>query len=121
VVKAYKGAATLESQTATTSTMSKWGLGRKAGDVMTGNERAAHMAADVLRNKQLGFEAYVLHTDYNSYVTIGGFDSPDDPRLIQTMQYFLKELSRPGSGVYQLHMQTHFLTDPMPMPVPKVK
>jgi hypothetical protein len=123
VIKAYKGAATLESQTASASTMAKWGMGRKAADVMTGNEKAAHMAAEFLRNKQpgLGFEAYVLHTEYNSYVTIGGFDSADDPRLIQTMQYFLKELNRPGSGVNQLHMQAHFLTDPMPMPVPQVK
>jgi hypothetical protein len=123
VVKAYKGAASLESQGASSSVMTKWGLGRKAGDVMTGNEKAAHQAAEVLRNKQpgLGFEAYVLHTEYNSYVTIGGFDSPDDPRLMQTMQYYLKELNRPGSGVNKLHVWTQLLSDPMPMPVPQVK
>jgi hypothetical protein len=120
VVKAYKGAATLESQNASSSVMAKLGSGRR---VMTANEKAAHMAAEFLRNKQpgLGFEAYVLHTEYNSYVTIGGFDSPDDPRLLQTMQYFLKEMNRPGSGVYQLHLVAQFPSDPMPMPVPQVK
>jgi len=79
------------------------------------------MTAEVLRNNQLNFEAYVLHTEFTSYVTIGGFDSQDDPRLTQTMQHFLKELNRPGSGVNLLHMRSQLMTNPMPMPVPQVK
>ncbi len=119
VVRVYKGEAMVQSQTGPKSFMEKMGM--KYGSVLNANGNEAHKMAEFLRNKQLGFEAYVLHTEYNSYVTIGGFDSPDDPRLAQTMQYFLKELNRQGSGVNQLHMRAHFLTDPMPMPVPQVK
>ncbi|MCA9040641.1 MAG: hypothetical protein KDA65_09870 [Planctomycetaceae bacterium] len=32
------------------------------------------------------YEAYVLHTRYKSYVTIGAFDRPDDPRVEQLKQ-----------------------------------
>jgi hypothetical protein len=119
VVRVYKGESMVQSQTGSRSVMDKMGM--KFGSVLNANGNEAHKMAEFLRNKQLGFEAYVLHTEYNSYVTIGGFDSPDDPRLVQTMQYFLKEMNRPGSGVNQLHMQAHFLTDPMPMPVPQLK
>jgi len=45
-------------------------------------ERAAllaQIAADWL--KRYGYEAYVLHTRESSYVTIGGFDRADDPRM----------------------------------------
>jgi len=76
--------------------MEKFSMGRNAGAVLNGNAKAAHMTAEVLRNNQLNFEAYVLHTEFTSYVTIGGFDSQDDPRLTQTMQHFLKELNRPA-------------------------
>jgi hypothetical protein len=69
----------------------------------------------------ISFDAYVLHTEFNSYVTIGGFDSPDDPRLQQTMQLFLHEMYRTGSAVNQLHMRAQLLAEPMPMPVPQVK
>ena len=119
VVRVYKGESMVKSQTESKSVMEKMGM--KYGSVLKANENEAHKMAEFLRNKQLGFEAYVLHTEYNSYVTIGGFDSSDDPRLAQTLQYFLKELNRQGSGVNQLHMRAHFLTDPMPMPVPQVK
>ena len=117
-MKAYRGAATLQSQTTSGSV---FGMGRKANDLLRANEREAHRVAEFVRNKQLGFEAYVLHTEFSSYVTIGGFDAPNDPKLIQTAQHFLRELSRPGSGVNQLHLKTQFMTEPVPMPVPQVK
>ena len=121
VVKAYKCAATLESQTATTLTMSKWGLGRKAGDVMTGNERR-HTWRPTSSGKHHSASRRMSCTPITTVTSRSAAStSPDDPRLIQTMQYFLKELNRPGSGVYQLHMLSHSLTDPMPMPVPHVK
>jgi hypothetical protein len=121
VVRVYKGESMVQSQTGSRSVMDKMGM--KFGSVLNANGNEAHKMAEFLRNKQpgLGFEAYALHTEYNSYVTIGGFDSPDDPRLLQTMQYFLKEMNRPGSGVNQLHMRAQLLTDPMLMPVPQVK
>jgi hypothetical protein len=125
VVKSYQGAAVVQAQSASSSVMDKaWGVfGKKGGDVLNANARQAHQAAEFLRNKQPGldFEAYVLHTEYSSYVTIGAFDSPDDPKLDQVRRAFVNEMNRPSSGVSQLHARTQFFTEPMPMQVPKVK
>jgi hypothetical protein len=130
VVKVYKGASTIQSQGSSSSVMEKMGLLRKTGELLDANGNEAHKVAEVLRtppkNPRTGevgasFEAYVLHTEYNSYVTIGAFDSPDDPRAAQAVQQFLNEKSRPGSATNQLHLKVQFLEAPMPMPVPQVK
>jgi hypothetical protein len=129
-VKVYKGASTIESQSSSGSVMERMGLLRKSGELLNANGNEAHKVAEVLRTPpknprtgQVGpaFEAYVLHTEYNSYVTIGAFDTPDDPRAVQVVQLFLNEMNRPGSAVSQLHMKVQFLAEPMPMPVPQVK
>jgi hypothetical protein len=47
-------------------------------------ERAAQQANDVvklLRSGKPAFDAYVLHTRYYSVVTVGQYDSPEDPTL----------------------------------------
>lgn len=121
VVKAYKAPATIQSQTASTSIMEKLTGGKKSGDILNANARQAHQIAEFLR--KVGCEAYALHTEYNSYVTIGGFDSVDDPRLVQMQRWFVGEISNPKSTIGQLHTaaMVQFLSDPMPMPVPQVK
>jgi hypothetical protein len=129
VVKVYKGAATVQGRHESTSTMEKMNLFRKTGELLDGNAKAAHMTAEYLRTTprakdgQVGisFEAYALHTEFSDYVTIGGFDSPDDPRMAQTAKLFMHELNRQGSAVNQLHVYTYFMTEPMPMAVPQVK
>jgi hypothetical protein len=129
-VKVYKGASTIQAQGSSSSVMDKMGLGRKSGELLNANGNEAHKVAEVLRTKpesvrtkQVGtaFDAYVLHTEYNSYVTIGAFDSPDDPRMAPVVQAFLNEMNRQGSAVSQLHMKVQFLAQPTPMPVPQVK
>lgn len=35
-----------------------------------------------------GVEAYVFHERFRSVVTVGAFDSPEDPRIVQTAQTF---------------------------------
>jgi hypothetical protein len=126
VIRAYKNAATMQSQSESGSFL---GMGHKPANLLNACEHEAHKVAEVLRTKPkskdgrevgVSFEAYALHTEFNSYVCIGAFDSPDDPRMQQTMQLFLHEMHRVGSAVYQLNMQIHFLDEPMPMPVPKV-
>jgi hypothetical protein len=129
VVKVYRGASVIQSQSASGSVMEKMGWARKTGELLNANGNEAHKVAEVLRTKPksvaglLGasFDAYVMHTEYNSYVTIGAFDTPDDPRVAQTVQAFLIEMNRPGSAVNQLHMKVQFLAQPTPMPVPQVK
>jgi hypothetical protein len=121
VVKSYRGAAVVQAQSMSSSVMEKLGLGKKAGELLNANAKEAHQVAEFLRNKQLGFEAYVLHTEYNSYVTVGGFDGPDDPKLDQMQRLFISEMNRPGSGLNQLHFRAQFFPQPLPMPVPQVK
>ncbi|MDA0831752.1 MAG: hypothetical protein O2955_12635 [Planctomycetota bacterium] len=43
--------------------------------------------AHILRDKR-HIEAYVLHDRYQSVVTVGSFDSPDDPEIQKIMQVF---------------------------------
>jgi hypothetical protein len=129
-VKVYKGASTIQAQSSSSSVGERMGLMRKTGELLTANGNEAHLVAEVLRTPpknprtgQVGasFEAYVLHTEYNSYVTIGAFDSPDDPLAAQTLQAFRVEMGRTGSAVNQLHLKVQFLDPPTPMPVPQVK
>jgi hypothetical protein len=125
VVKSYRGAAVVQAQSASSSVMEKLGMGKKAGELLNANAKAAHQVAEFLR--KFGFEAYVLHTEYNSYVTIGAFDGgtdgPDDPKLEQMQRAFINEMSNPNSNVGQLHIkaQVGFFPQPLPMPVPQVK
>jgi hypothetical protein len=62
------------------------------GDVLQAGAVQAEALAKVLREmkgpggQSLGLEAFVLHTRSSSIVTIGQFDSPNDPALLQTQQ-----------------------------------
>lgn len=54
--------------------------------------------AHVLRDKR-NIEAYVLHDRYQSVVTVGSFDSPDDPDIQKIVQLFgAKVTIHPQSG-----------------------
>ncbi len=63
-----------------------FGLGKKSGENADIAAENAHRFAEGLRKAQL--EAYVLHMKYYSLVTVGGFDSLDDPSL-RSMQGLL--------------------------------
>jgi hypothetical protein len=58
-------------------------------------------------------EAYVLHTKYGSVVTVGGYDTPDDPRLRQMQERFARLSQDPN------YARLEFLATPVPMPVPR--
>ena len=124
MVKSYQGASVLQPQSTPRSVMEKMGgmLGKKGGDLLNANAKQAHELAEFLR-KTGGFEAYVLHTEYNSYVTLGGYDSADDRKLLQMQQAFVNQLKDPKCTIGQLHTKAmvNFFTEPMPMPVPQVK
>jgi len=46
----------------------------------------AHNLCQILRHPSLNYEAYVLHTQEMSLVTVGGFDSIDEPAAVQLRQ-----------------------------------
>jgi hypothetical protein len=60
-----------------------WGGDKPVGEAkLNGAAAQARETAKVLR--ELGFEAYVLHTRHYSIVTIGGFSGPADPAMVNT-------------------------------------
>lgn len=88
-------------------------LGRNDGSSLDAMAKQAHEIAKVLR--QLKFEAYVLHTRWGSVVTVGSYDSPSDPQLLQN-QRALANFSLAGA---QPGQDIKFFARPVPMEVPR--
>jgi hypothetical protein len=83
VVKDYVGTAAVIPQAESSSFLDKVGLGSlKPGDCITAAGFQAHHLAEFLT--KLGFKSYVLHTRTNSIVTVGEFESPQDPEMERT-------------------------------------
>lgn len=87
----------------------------KVGDPVDAAAQSAHNLAELLRKAKL--DAYVLHTKFSSIVSIGQFDSVDDPNL-RAMQNLLAERLRVDTGREDI---IKFLPRPVPMEVPGVK
>jgi hypothetical protein len=119
VVKGYRGATTIQSGGSPSSSFTdKLFGGNKANDVLGASAATAHNLAEVLHSPKFGFEAYVLHTRNASFVTVGGFDSPDDPRLQETrgkLEQMRKVNMARAGGTDPLQLPEYFI----PMRVPK--
>src|SRR5262245_40587323 len=89
VVKVYQGTAQLQSAIDAKQPAGSGGgflkglFGGKQPDVLSAAALQAHELAKLLRSKQLGYDAYVLHTRFQSIVTIGGYDDYLDQRMRQ--------------------------------------
>lgn len=64
--------------------LEKIGLGDHSARRLDNAARMAEQVCDMF--KKLGFKSYVLHTRYNSIVTVGEFDARDDPALLRTQE-----------------------------------
>ena len=109
VVKGYQTPCLMKGQeTTSTSFLAAIGGSSQKKDFakLQGNE-----LADWLRKQRI--EAYVLHTTYSSIVTVGGYDSIEDPALKYMREQLAKKLN---NGAYA---QIGFFEQPMPMPVPR--
>jgi hypothetical protein len=60
-------------------------LSGSASNIVRGGEDAAQLTR-MLRQKKI--EAYVFHDKFQSIVTVGGFDSKDDPGIQRIMTSF---------------------------------
>src|SRR5438094_5680905 len=106
-VKEFSGGVAIQPAKAPTTLLEKL-LGSKSEEHMSAIGKQAHELARVL--KQIGFDAYVLHTETSSIVTVGAFAESDDEKLHQVQR--------------QLH-NIHFdgwiqlSSNPLPMPVPR--
>jgi len=84
-------------------------MGKKVGESLDRAAENSWALAKALRNaKSYGFpagsardiDAYVLHEKYRSVVTVGSFDSPNDPRLADYAKLFGSKMKRhPETGV----------------------
>lgn len=115
-VKVFGGPTMIQERSANSSKfMDMIGLGGKARDQLDAAALQAHALADALRKMKPSFEAYVLHTRHSSVVTIGGYESTNDPKMAQDQQLLGKLKLQGGTdpGLLQLFPQ------PLPMEVPK--
>jgi hypothetical protein len=123
VVKEYNGATCVQNRTETTSFWDKLGqMGHKPGEAITAAGYQAHQLAEFLRDKHIGFDAYVLHTKTGSIVTVGGFASLNDPEMerikhrLQTLS-FKADARSPASASIKGD-PIGLLAHPLPMEVP---
>jgi hypothetical protein len=117
MVKEYSGAAMMPAQGKSTGFLNSLGLGgERPGDRLSASAAQAHELARFLRDKRLGFEAYVLHMRSSSIVTVGGFDSVKDDALARTQQRLATlKFSSSRGGVDPIGLIAH----PFPIPVPR--
>lgn len=125
VVKNYTGAAMVQQMDEKQTFWERLTrLGHKPGEGITAAGYQAHQLAEFLRDKRIGpYDAYVLHTRTNSIVTIGEFDSPDDPKLEQLKQRLARLSFKAGTqspGAAPIKGDPiGLLNNPLPMQVPR--
>ena len=108
-VKEFSGGIAIQPAKAPTTLLEKL-LGNKSEEHMSAIGKQAHEVARVL--KQMGFDAYVLHTTTSSIVTVGAYADPEDDKLHQAQ----KQLRNMQFGQ---HSWVQLASNPLPMPVPR--
>ena len=76
----------------------------------------AHQTAEILRSTKPSFEAYVMHKPSYSIVTVGQYDSENDPSLLAA-QRALAGLQLKGAQNDQFNGQTIDTLSPRPLPM----
>jgi hypothetical protein len=107
-IKQYQTPTTVEQRGAARPNGLLTAMGLRKSEQVDAAAENAHNLAEVLRKAQL--ETYVLHTKFASIVTVGGFDSLEDPNLRAT-QHLLE--TRLKMDALQLFPR------PLPMEVPR--
>ncbi len=119
LVKDYSGASAIQDtrDKKDEGFLSAIGLGgAKTGDALDKAALQARETARVLH--EMKFEVYVLHTRSSSAVTIGGFDSPNDPRMQRIAQDLAliqaKTIEKTGRDPLQLYPRPPVMEVPRP-------
>lgn len=115
VVKVYQApSAILGSQNGPT-TSTKFSPTKKDGEsYLNIGAMNAHLTAEFLR-KAMKQEAYVMHHSSYSVVTVGQYDSPEDPQLLANQKTMAGMQLRDGNG----DVKASFSAQPLPMRIPK--
>ncbi len=102
---------------------------KKGANALVAAVAQSEMLAKVLREMKgpggqpLGLEAFVLHTRNSSIVTIGQFDGPNDPALLQVQNLLMSmklNVTQDKMGSQPVgNAPTLFENRMLPMPIPK--
>ena len=110
-VAQFQGTAVIQPRSAASQFLNAIGLGGRSDDMLEASAKQAEEVARYLKqNMQL--DVFVLHTRSGSIVTVGGYDSKDDERLLKMAQR-LHGLVFQGTPI-------KLFDDPRPMQVPQL-
>jgi hypothetical protein len=112
-----------------TGIMGRLGLSKGADVLKAGAEQAEQLVAALRAMKDaegrpLGLEAFVLHTRNASLVTIGQFDGPNDPALLQTKQLLTSmrlNVTEDQTGLKPVANAPSLFETMIPVPIPHPK
>jgi hypothetical protein len=127
-VKSFSAPVVLQTRDDNPGWMRKIGFG-KGGDALVAGAEQAESLAKALRamkgpnQEPLHLEAFVLHTRTGSIVTVGSFDSPNDPALAATHRLLANlnfQVRRdPANPQPVPNMESVFEKEILPIPIPK--
>jgi hypothetical protein len=118
VVKEFHCISVIQSPQPSSKIADFFGMGDMRRDHLTAAALNAEEFAKVLRTmKPVSFEAYVLHTRTSSLVTVGGYDSLNDPKMEKDKQ-LLSKITLQAQDPRVPSANTQFLMQPMPMQEP---
>jgi len=112
VVKMYQGQAQLQTPKKP-SIMAQLGFGKKEPELLNASAAQAHSTAEFLR--KMKFDAYVMHHRSYSLVTVGQYDSPDDPNLMAAQKSLAGMQLKQSKDVVLETLNAQ----PLPMKIPK--
>jgi hypothetical protein len=113
-VQEFHGAQVIQTASTSGGFLDKIGFGDHFGKRLDNSAKMAQNVCDMFR--KLGFKSYILHTRVNSVVTVGEFDSPNDPELLRTQDQLARmsfQNGNTGQTAFKLFAKA------MPMEVPR--
>ncbi len=113
-VQEYAGAQVIQPATAPSGFLEKLGFSEhNLGKRLDASALQAQQVCDLLT--KLGYKSYVLHTRNSSVVTVGEFNTSNDPELLRIQQQLAKFSFKDKAG----HEVVKLFARPLPMEVPR--
>ena len=128
-VKSFSAPVQVQSADEDSSLMRRIGFGKGADILNAGAEQAEALAKSLRdmkgpppENAPLNLEAFVLHTRTGSIVTVGQFDSPNDPALLETRRLLMSlqfDAYKDPAKTQYIGKEKLFRDNIIPVPIPK--
>ncbi len=128
-VKSFSAPVAVQSAEEESSLMRRMGLGKGADVLNAGAEQAEALAKSIREMRgeppdhaPLNLEAFVLHTRTGSFVTVGQYDGPNDPQLLQDRRMLMSlefDAYKDPAKTQYIGKQKLFRDNILPVPIPK--